>query len=61
MPGRKDHIMDTRENIFHVLDMLSEYHPDIIPSDTDTLEDLTEKFIFWMNEYNDGHLSHVNF
>lgn len=33
---------------------LAEYHEDLEPKRRDTIEDLLEKFFYWVDEYNDG-------
>lgn len=51
--------MENTENIkstlYHVLDSLSEYHPDLAPSPEDSEQDLLEKYFYWVDEYNDGY------
>ena len=44
-----------RSILFKILNVLSEYHPDIEPLRQDSDEDLIEKYFFWVDEYNDGY------
>lgn len=44
-----------RSLLFTVLNVLSEYYPDLEPLRLDTDEDLLYKYFYWVDEYNDGH------
>lgn len=44
-----------KKELFGLLDHLSEYHPDIAPKSKDTINDLLEKYFYWVTEYNDGY------
>lgn len=43
------------DRLWDIVDTLSEYHPDLTPSEDDTQDDLAEKFIYWATEYNDNY------
>lgn len=43
------------ETLFNLLDHLSEYHYDLIPQRSNTIDDLLEKYFYWVTEYNDGY------
>lgn len=45
-----------KDELVNVLDKLSVYHNDLAPEDDDTLDDLLDKFFYWVDEYNDGYL-----
>lgn len=47
--------LPSRSTLFAVLNMLSEYHPDIEPLRQDSDDDLLEKYFYWVDEYNDGY------
>lgn len=51
MKGKKSF----KRELFYLLDELSEYHPDIAPNSKDTVNDLLEKYFYWVTEYNDGY------
>ena len=44
-----------RDELFELVDGLSEYYDDIVPEDSDTVEDLLEKYFWWVTERNDGY------
>lgn len=44
-----------RSFLFTILNILSEYHPDLEPLRLDTDEDLLYKYFYWVDEYNEGY------
>lgn len=44
-----------RSLLFTLLNVLSEYHPDLEPLRLDSDEDLLYKYFYWVDEYNDGY------
>ena len=44
-----------RSLLFKVLNILSEYHPDLEPLRQDNDDDLLYKYFSWVDEYNDGY------
>lgn len=49
-----------KEALFRRLDTISEYHPDLIPQTTDSLNDLLEKYFYWAKEYNAGYFPEMD-
>ena len=45
----------TYEELFDMVDTISEYYPDLIPTDDDSYNDLLGKYFYWVDEYNDGY------
>lgn len=44
-----------RSLLFTVLNVLSEYYPDLEPLRLDNDEDLLYKYFYWVDEYNNGY------
>lgn len=44
-----------RSLLFTILNVLSEYYPDLEPLRQDNDEDLLYKYFYWVDEYNDGY------
>lgn len=44
-----------RSFLFTILNILSEYHPDLEPLRLDSDEDLLCKYFYWVDEYNEGY------
>lgn len=45
----------SRSALFTVLNIISEYYPDLEPLRQDNDEDLLYKYFYWVDEYNDGY------
>ena len=45
----------SRSVLFAVLNIISEYYPDLEPLRQDNDEDLLYKYFYWVDEYNDGY------
>lgn len=44
-----------RAVMFAILNIISEYYPDLEPLRQDNDEDLMYKYFYWVDEYNDGY------
>lgn len=44
-----------RSILFAILNIISEYYPDLEPLRQDSDADLLEKYFYWVDEYNDGY------
>ena len=44
-----------RNIMFAILNIISEYYPDLEPLRQDSDQDLLEKYFYWVDEYNDGY------
>ena len=44
-----------RALLFTVLNIISEYYPDLEPLRQDNDEDLLYKYFYWVDEYNNGY------
>lgn len=44
-----------RSLLFTILNILSEYYPDLEPLRQDNDEDLLYKYFYWVDEYNNGY------
>ena len=44
-----------RSVLFAVLNIISEYYPDLEPLRQDNYEDVLYKYFYWVDEYNNGY------
>lgn len=47
--------MTKKQELFRRLDEIATYHPDVRPLKRDTVQDLLEKYFYWVSEYNEGY------
>lgn len=47
---------ELKKRLYDQLDALSEYHEDLAPEKSMSLNDLMEAYFYWGDEYNDGYL-----
>lgn len=45
----------SRSILFAILNIISEYYPDLEPLRQDNDEDLLYKYFYWVDEYNEGY------
>jgi len=49
---------ELKDRLYWMVDEKSEYHEDLIPKKSMSLDDLMELYFYWADEYNDGYLGY---